>query len=338
MFGILDLFSRRKPFSRAPFDRLSQSLSTWDLVSLSIGATLGTGIYIVIGQVAAIHAGPAVIVSFTIAVIASILSGLCYAELAARIPNTTGSAYSYCYVTVGEFAAFLIGWNLILKYMIGSAASARALSHCFDYLIGNGIRNFTLTHIGTLRTSDLGDTYPDFLAFFLTLAVIGGLSAGMKQSWIFNTVFNMVNLSVVGFVIIAGSFYVERKNWGVKVGFFPYGASGVLGGAATCFFAFVGFDVITSTSQETRNPQKAIPLAIMISLFIVFMCYISVSAILTLILPYNQLNVLAPMPAAFAQRGFHLATYVIGIGAVCGLSSSLLDSLYPLSRLSLLPI
>ena len=335
MFGVLQSFTRTKQASSlgGKGSHLSRCLTTWDLVSLSIGATLGAGIYVVTGQVAASIAGPAVILSFTIAAVASILSGLCYAEFGARVPHTTGSAYSYCYVTVGEFAAFVIGWNLILEYMIGTAADARALSGCFDYVIGHVIRNFTLTHIGTFHIPALGDTYPDFLSCLVTLVITGVLAAGVKQSSMFSTVFNLLNLGVVGFIIIAGAFYVKRENWSQKYGFFPFGASGVLGGAATCFYAFVGFDIIATTGQETKNPQRSIPLAIIISLLIVFMCYFSVSSVLTLILPYYKLDKLSPIPNAFAQRGFHAATYIIGIGAVCGLTSSLLGSLFPLPRI-----
>ncbi|XP_028418596.1 high affinity cationic amino acid transporter 1-like [Dendronephthya gigantea] len=334
MFGLLRLFTRRKEVSsEVSSSNLSRCLTTWDLVSLSIGATLGAGIYVVTGQVAGSIAGPAVIVSFTIAAVASVLSGLCYAEFGARVPHTTGSAYTYSYVTVGEFAAFVIGWNLILEYMIGTAADARALSGCFDYVIGHAIRNFTLSHIGTFHIPTIGDTYLDFLSCILTLAVTGVLASGVKQSSVFSTVCNVVNLAVVGFIIIAGAFYVKRENWSVKSGFFPYGVSGVLGGAATCFYAFVGFDIIATTGQETRNPQHSIPLAIMISLFIVFMCYFSVSSIITLMLPYYKLDKLSPIPNAFAQRGLHTATYIVGVGAVCGLSSSLMGSLFPLPRI-----
>ena len=331
MFGLLT--RRKQVSSEANFTRLSRCLTTWDLVSLSIGATLGAGIYVVTGQVAGSIAGPAVILSFTLAAIASVLSGLCYAEFGARVPHTTGSAYTYSYVTVGEFAAFVIGWNLILEYMIGTAADARALSGCFDYVIGHAIRNLTLKHIGTIHIPTLGDTYLDFLSCILTLVITGVLASGVKQSSVFSTVCNVVNLAVVGFIIIAGAFYVKRENWSLKSGFFPYGVSGVLGGAATCFYAFVGFDIIATTGQETKNPQRSIPLAIMISLFIVFMCYFSVSSIITLMLPYYKLDKLSPIPNAFAQRGLHIATYVVGIGAVCGLLSSLMGSLFPLPRI-----
>lgn len=311
---------------------LSKCLTTWDLTSLGIGATLGAGIYVVSGQVAASVAGPAVIISFALAALTSILSGLCYAEFGARVPKTTGSAYAYSYVTVGEIWAFIIGWNLILEYMIGTAADARALSACFDYVIGNVIRNLTLTYIGEINTPGLG-TYPDILSFIVTIIVTIILAIGVKQSSTFSTIFNVLNFLVVIFIVVAGMFFVDTRNWTEGKGFFPYGASGVLSGAATCFYAYVGFDIIATTGEETKNAPKSIPIAIVASLVVIFVCYFGVSAIVTLIVPFHQLDKLSPIPNAFVQRGFPLAKYIIGMGAVCGLSSSLLGSQFPLPRI-----
>ena len=311
---------------------LSKCLTTWDLTSLGIGATLGAGIYVVSGQVAASIAGPAVIISFALAAITSILSGLCYAEFGARVPRTTGSAYAYSYVTVGEIWAFIIGWNLILEYMIGTAADARALSACFDYVIGNVIRNLTLTYIGEINTPGLG-TYPDILSFIVTIIVTVVLAIGVKQSSAFSTVFNILNILVVIFIVVAGIFFVDTRNWTEGKGFFPYGASGVLSGAATCFYAYVGFDIIATTGEEAKNAPKSIPVAIVVSLVVIFVCYFGVSAVVTLMIPYDQLDKLSPIPNAFVQRGFPLAKYIIGVGAVCGLSSSLLGSQFPLPRI-----
>lgn len=311
---------------------LSKCLTTWDLTSLGIGATLGAGIYVVSGQVAASIAGPAVIISFALAAITSILSGLCYAEFGARVPKTTGSAYAYSYVTVGEIWAFIIGWNLILEYMIGTAADARALSACFDYVIGNVIRNLTLTYIGEINTPGLG-TYPDILSFIVTIIVTVVLAVGVKQSSTFSMIFNILNILVVVFIVVAGIFFVDTGNWTGGKGFFPYGASGVLSGAATCFYAYVGFDIIATTGEESKNAPKSIPIAIVVSLVVVFVCYFGVSAVLTLMVPFDQLDKLSPIPNAFVQRGFPIAKYIIGVGAVCGLSSSLLGSQFPLPRI-----
>ena len=334
MRGILKSLLRRKRSTSAVNSKneLSNCLTTWDLTSLGIGATLGAGTYVVAGQVAATIAGPSVIVSFSLAALASILSGLCYAEFGARVPKTTGSAYAYSYYTVGEIWAFFIGWNLILEYMIGTAADARALSGCFDFVIGNTLRNFTLTHVGEFHSAWLG-SYPDFLAFIVTIIVTLVLASGVKQSSIFTNIFNVLNMLVVCFIIIYGLFYADTRNWTEGKGFFPFGASGVLSGAATCFYAFVGFDIIATTGEEAKTASKSIPIAIVISLLIVFMCYFGVSAVLTLMLPFDQLDSLSPIPNAFAQKGLPVAKYIIAVGAVCGLAASLLGSLFPLPRI-----
>ncbi|KAL9970298.1 hypothetical protein ACROYT_G022652 [Oculina patagonica] len=334
MAGLVSYLTRRKSViqEEKTNTELSKCLTTWDLTSLGIGATLGAGIYVVSGQVAASIAGPAVIISFALAAITSILSGLCYAEFGARVPKTTGSAYAYSYVTVGEIWAFIIGWNLILEYMIGTAADARALSACFDYVIGNVIRNLTLTYIGEMNTPGLG-TYPDILSFIVTIIVTVVLAVGVKQSSTFSMIFNILNILVVVFIVVAGLFFVDTGNWTEGKGFFPYGASGVLSGAATCFYAYVGFDIIATTGEESKNAPKSIPIAIVVSLVVVFVCYFGVSAVLTLMVPFDQLDKLSPIPNAFVQSGFPLAKYIIGVGAVCGLSSSLLGSQFPLPRI-----
>lgn len=334
MAGLTRCLTRRKRViqDEKTNTELSKCLTTWDLTSLGIGATLGAGIYVVSGQVAASIAGPAVIISFGLAAITSILSGLCYAEFGARVPKTTGSAYAYSYMTVGEIWAFIIGWNLILEYMIGTAADARALSACFDYVIGNVIRNLTLSYIGEINTPGLG-TYPDILSFIVTIIVTVVLAIGVKQSSAFSTVFNILNILVVIFIVVAGIFFVDTRNWTEGKGFFPYGASGVLSGAATCFYAYVGFDIIATTGEEAKNAPKSIPVAIVVSLVVIFVCYFGVSAVVTLMIPYDQLDKLSPIPNAFVQRGFPLAKYIIGVGAVCGLSSSLLGSQFPLPRI-----
>ena len=334
MAGLASYLTRRKSVSQEykTNTELSKCLTTWDLTSLGIGATLGAGIYVVSGQVAASIAGPAVIISFALAAVTSILSGLCYAEFGARVPKTTGSAYAYSYVTVGEIWAFIIGWNLILEYMIGTAADARALSACFDFVIGNVIRNLTLTYIGEINTPGLG-TYPDILSFIVTIIVTIVLAIGVKQSSTFSMLFNVLNILVVIFIVVAGFIYIDTANWTEGKGFFPYGASGVLSGAATCFYAYVGFDIIATTGAESKNAPKSIPVAIVVSLVVIFVCYFGVSAVVTLMVPFDQLDKLSPIPNAFVQRGFPLAKYIIGVGAVCGLSSSLLGSQFPLPRI-----
>ena len=156
---------------------------------------------------------------------------------------------------------------------------------------------------------------------------------GVQQSSRFTVTFNYFNIAVIGFIVAVGAFHADTKNWTEGDGFFPYGASGVLSGAATCFYAFVGFDIIATTGEEAKDPSKSIPIAIVVSLCIIFVCYFGVSSVLTLMIPYSQLNKLAPIPDAFSQRGIWWANYVISVGAICGLSSSLLGNLFPLPRI-----
>ena len=328
------VFRRKKvnPKPSGAQQSLSKVLSTSQLIHLGVGATLGAGTYVVTGQVAANIAGPAVVISFTIAAMTSILSGLCYAEFGSRVPQTTGSAYTYSYVTVGEIWAFFIGWNLILEYMIGTAADAAALSGSFDYAFGFVVRNWTLENIGPFQTPYLGE-YPDILSFVFTIIVTIVLAFGVRESARFTVIFNIFNILVILFIIITGLFYIEPENWTRGKGFFPYGASGVLSGAATCFYAFVGFDIIATTGEEATNPSKSIPIAIVASLLIIFTCYFGVSTVITMIVPYDKLDKFSPIPDAFSQRGLGWAHYIISIGAICGLSSSLLGNLFPLPRI-----
>ena len=241
---------------------LSRCLSIFDLTSLGIGSTLGAGIYVLAGEVARSIAGPSIVISFFIAAIASILSGLCYAEFGARVPKA-GSAYVYSYVTVGELCAFTIGWNLFLEYVIGASSVARAWSDYFDSIINDRIRDFTLSHLGEIHVPGLS-TYPDFFALFFVLLVTFILAIGVKNSSRFNMIFTGINLAVILFIICVGIYFAKGENW--TRDFAPYGVSGVFSGAATCFYAFVGFDVIATTGEEARNPSRAIPISIVLAL------------------------------------------------------------------------
>ena len=320
---------------------LKRCLNSFDLTALGVGSTLGTGIYVVTGQVARQSAGPGVIVAFAIAAFASILAGLCYAEFGARVPKT-GSAYVFSYVTVGELVAFIIGWNLILEYVIGTASVARAWSENFDSLVGNKISHYFLNHT-PMDVPGLAK-YPDFFSLLITLLLTAILAFGVKESSIVNNIFTTVNLMVVAFVVGAGFFYANIHNWEIPPsevpnpvkdgdgGFFPFGFAGLVSGAATCFYAFVGFDAIATTGEEVVNPQKVIPRSIILSLIICFIAYGSVSAVITLMCPYYLIDPKVPLPQVFAYNHLPSAHYVISVGAVCGLSTSLLGAMFPLPR------
>ncbi|KAK3743464.1 hypothetical protein RRG08_011308 [Elysia crispata] len=343
--GAADLFRklvRKKVLLNSDLEtsNLDRCLSVIDLIFLGVGCTLGAGLYVVIGQVARETAGPSVTISFLVAAIASAMAGLCYAEFAARLPRA-GSAYVYSYVTVGELMAFVIGWNLILEYVIGTASMARAWSAYFDNMIGNHISNFFRDNM-PIHVSWLSE-YPDFFALAITLILTALLIVGVKESARFNNIFTGVNLLVVLYITLCGLFKVDTHNWNLSPdevppgkgqgGFMPYGISGTMAGAATCFYAFIGFDVVATTGEETKNPQRATPIAIVVSLAIVFLSYFSVSTVVTLMCPYFMLDPNAALPQIFERVGWGLARHFISIGALCGLSSSLLTGMVPLPRI-----
>ncbi|XP_061458300.1 cationic amino acid transporter 4 [Rhineura floridana] len=310
----------------------NRCLTTVDLALLGIGAMVGSGLYVLTGTVAKETAGPAIVVSFIVAGIASLLAALCYAEFGAHVPKT-GSAYMFTYVSVGEIWAFLIGWNVILEYMIGGAAVARAWSGYLDSIFDHRIKNFTETHVGTWHIPFLAH-YPDFLASGILLIATAFISFGARVSSWLNHFFSAVSIGVILFILVMGFILARPQNWGAaEGGFAPFGLSGIMAGSATCFYAFVGFDVIATCSEEARNPQRAIPRAIAISLSLATGAYILVSMVLTLMVPWHSLDPDSALADAFYKRGYSWAGFIVAAGSICAMNTVLLSNLFSLPRI-----
>lgn len=310
---------------------LKRCLSTLDLTLMGVGGMVGSGLYVLTGTLAKEIVGPAVIVSFIFAGFASLLAAFCYAEFGARIPKT-GSAYMFTYVSVGEIWAFLIGWNVILENMIGGAAVARAWSGYLDSIFNHAIQNFTETHVMQWNVPFLAH-YPDILAAGILIVAMVFISFGVQVSSYLNHIFSTVSMAVIAFILIFGFILAEPANWSQKEGgFAPYGLSGILAGSATCFFAFVGFDVIASSSEEAKNPQKAIPIATAISLGLAAAAYILVSTVLTLMVPWHSLDPNSALADAFFRRGYSWAGIVVAVGSICGECPGVLTKTQKLQR------
>ncbi|XP_023318840.1 cationic amino acid transporter 4 isoform X1 [Trichogramma pretiosum] len=333
MSGMCAKINRKKKIDGDMMETpLSRCLSTFDITLLGVGHMIGAGIYVLIGTVARDTAGPGITLSFLLAGLASLLAALCYAEFGAKVPKA-GSAYVYAYVSVGEFWAFVIGWNIILEHMIGAASVARAWSGYVDSLSDRAISNLTRRLMAGHSMDEPWGTIPDPLACILCLLYALLLAIGVKCSAAVNSILTLVNLAVMALVIGLGFYYADLSNWNYRgQGFLPYGLGGVFAGAATCFYAFIGFDSIATSGEEARNPSRSIPRATGLSMGIVTVGYILVGAALTLVEPYSRISRSAALPEAFAAKGIPWAKYVISVGALCGMTTTLFGSLFSLPR------
>ncbi|XP_003127472.2 cationic amino acid transporter 3-like [Sus scrofa] len=327
-------------------------LNILDLVALGLASTLGVGVYILAGAVARSIAGPAIIISFLVTTLSSVLSGLCYAELGTRVQRSS-SIYFYSYVTMGQLCAFIAGWNFILSSLIRTASVARGWSLTLDSLIGDHISQ-VLRENFPLHLPYFLPTYLDFVALSLVLLLTGVLALGARESALVDKVSTGINLLVLSFIILSGFIKGDLHNWQLTEqdyilaasgsndtsrlgllgsgGFVPFGFDGILGGAAICYHAFSGFEVIATKGEEARNSQRSIPLGIMISLFVCFLTYFGVSAALTLMVPYYQIQPDNPFPQAFLHVGWAPARYVMAFLILCALTSRYQSVMFPTSQ------
>uniref|UniRef100_A0A5B7AUL5 Putative cationic amino acid transporter 4, vacuolar isoform X1 n=1 Tax=Davidia involucrata TaxID=16924 RepID=A0A5B7AUL5_DAVIN len=325
---------RRKQVDSAHVRReghqLAKRLSVIDLIAIGVGSTIGSGVYILVGTVAREYTGPALTISFLIAGIAAALSAFCYAELACRCPSA-GSAYHYTYICVGEGVAWLIGWALILEYTVGGSAVARGISPNLALFFGGEDKLPAVI----ARHTILGIVV-DPCAAILVFIVTGLLCFGIKESSLAQAIVTTMNVGAMIFVIIAGGYLGFKTGWvGYELprGYFPFGVSGMLSGSATIFFSYIGFDSVTSTAEEVKNPQRDLPLGIGTSLSICCILYMLVSAIIVGLVPYYALDPDTPISSAFASYGMEWAVYIITTGAVTALCASLMGSVLPQPRI-----
>lgn len=318
--------------------KLRRTLGPVQLTALGIGAIVGAGIFAAVGSAIAgdVHhtgAGPALVVSLLLTAAACAFAALCYAEFAAMIP-ISGSAYTYAYATLGELVAWIIGWDLIIEYAIGNIAVAIGWSGYFSSLLaGLGI------HLPPWLTNDLRTALADPaivaaaprlagvpIIFNLPAAAIVGLITvllvvGIRESAWANAVMVAIKLAIVAFFIAVGAFYVKPENW---TPFAPNGWEGIATGAAIIFFAYIGFDAVTTAAEESRNPQRDMPISILASLVITTVLYVAIAAVLTGIIPWDQLNVPDPLAAALTYIRADWAAGIVSLGAVIAMTSVLL--------------
>lgn len=306
---------------------LKKELGALDLTMLGIGAIIGTGIFVLTGVAAAEHAGPALVLSFILSGLACVFAALCYAEFASTVP-VSGSAYTYSYATFGELMAWILGWDLILEYGVAASAVAVGWSGYFQGLLaGFGIE---LPKALTNAYDPEKGTFIDLPAILIVLFITFLLTRGIKKSARFNAVMVVIKVAVILLFLAVGVWYVKPENW---TPFMPYGFSGVAAGAATVFFAYIGFDAVSTAAEEVKNPQRNMPIGIIASLLICTLLYIAVSLVLTGIVPYDQLGVKNPVAFALEYIQQDWVAGFISLGAITGITTVLLVMMYGQTRL-----
>jgi APA family basic amino acid/polyamine antiporter len=327
---------RTKPIDVNADTGLKRCLGAFDLTMLGIGCIIGTGIFVLTGVVAAQHSGPAIVLSFVLSGLACAFAALSYAELAGAIGGA-GSAYGYAYSGIGEFVAWIIGWDLILEYAVATSTVAIGWSGYFGKILE--LVGIHLPHSLTTAWLEGGIANVPAMAVVLLLSVL--LSVGVQESARFNTVMVFVKLTAVAVFIVVAAPHVDPANWKPFIppqvtdasGESHFGYSGVLSGAALIFFAYIGFDAVSTAAEETVNPQRNLPIGIIASLVICTLLYIIVSGILTGVVHYDQIDIKAPIADALRHAGIGWAEALISIGALAGITTVMLVLYFGLTRI-----
>src|SRR5512147_1000801 len=327
--SVISRLFRTKPIEQIladadhPTHRLKKTLTAWDLTCLGIGAIIGTGIFVLIGTaiVGDTHrpgAGPGIILSFILSGLTCALAALCYAEFSAMIP-VAGSAYTFSYATLGEFLAWLTGWNLILEYGVACVAVAIGWSGYFNKLLK--LAGLELPYWATNPPHWAGGpegSIANFPAAIIVLLITIILVIGIKESARATGYIVALKLVVILFFLAVGTPAVNPENW---TPFMPQGFEGVRSAAAVIFFAYIGFDAVSTAAEEARNPQRDVPLGIIGSLGVCTVLYVSVAAVLTGLVRVSQIDIHAPVAEALSLAGYKWGAAVVAVGAVAGITS-----------------
>jgi len=322
---------------------LKRALGPIDLTMLGVGAIIGAGIFVLTGNAAAQHAGPAIVISMILAGVACAFAGLCYAEMASMIP-IAGSAYTYSYATLGEFLAWIIGWDLILEYALGAATVSVGWSGLVvSFLAQFGIVIPVQWTMGPFQSMALADGTPvqglfNLPAFLIVLVVTGILIVGVRESANVNSVIVFVKVGVVISLIILGLRFIVPANWSPFIppntgDFGHFGWSGILTGAGKIFFAYIGFDAVSTAAQEAKNPQRDLPRGILGSLVVCTLLYVMFASVLTGVVPYTQLDGPAPVAIAVDRMQMPFMGQAMKLGAIAGLTSVMLVMLFSQARI-----
>lgn len=318
---------------------LKRVLGPWGLTALGIGSIIGTGIFVLTGIAAATKAGPAIMLSFLLAAFVCACSGLCYAELASMIP-VAGSAYTYAYATVGRIFAWIIGWDLLLEYAVGNSAVAIGWASYFNHILKELFHWEIPAYLMNAPGGDHGGLF-NLPAFLIVMLITVLLVRGIQESAKANNIMVGIKLAVLILFLAVGATHINPANWHP---FFPFGYEGIVKGAGLVFFAYIGFDAVSTAAEESKNPQKDLPFGILMSLFVCTALYMAVAAVMTGAVPYTELNVEAPVAHVLSRINQGWAASLVSVGAIAGITTVLLvltlgqtRILYAMSRDGMLP-
>ncbi len=324
---MLDLF-RKKTIedlvAASEKNSFKKTLGAFDLILIGIGCTIGTGVFVVTGVAAATYAGPAIALSYLLAAIVCVFAGLAYAELASMVP-VSGSAYTYSYAVLGEFVGWLVGWGMILEYGVGAASVALGWSGYIVGILKNGGINLPAAFSQSPEDGGIVNLPAIGITVFIGLLLI----RGTKESVTLNRILVATKLSVIFLFLIIATPMVKLENWS---NFAPFGISGIFIGAATVFYAYIGFDAVATAAEECKNPKRDLPIGIIASAVICAILYISVALVLTGISHYTTLNNPEPLARALRENGNNIGSALVATGALAGITSVLLILIYSQSR------